>query len=187
MTSLKEIQQFIGVTPDGKLGPITLNAIAEKLGMSDNIRLPDEYWPMLAKIESNNELFAKAVSSSASGLYQFIRATWVGEGGKWGSDVSKAFGGMQPTAEEQLQRAKSFTLKNAKALVASGITINPATLYAAHFLGAGTAISLLRASNNARADYMAGVKATRANPSILQGKTVAQFRDWLHRKTGYQA
>lgn len=36
--------------------------------------IPDD-WPMLAKIESGDNPMAKAQTSSASGLYQFIRAT----------------------------------------------------------------------------------------------------------------
>jgi len=95
--------------------------------------IPDDYWPMLAKIESGNRPYIKAGSSSASGLYQFIRSTWIGEGGKWGGDVQQAFGGLKPSEAEQLQRAKTFTEKNASILRAKGIPINRASLYAAHF------------------------------------------------------
>lgn len=146
--------------------------------------IPDDYWPMLSRIESNNRPYVKASSSSASGLYQFIRSTWRGEGGKWGSDLSKAFGGLTPSPEEQLRRAKTFTEKNAAYLRSKGIPINKASLYAAHFFGAGTAAKVIKADVRARADHIAGAAATRANPSILRGKTVGQFLSWLHRKTG---
>lgn len=146
--------------------------------------IPDDYWPMLAQIESGNRPYVKAGTSSASGLYQFIRSTWRGEGGQWGSDMSQAFGGLKPSAEEQLQRAKSFTEKNAKVLRAKGIPINKASLYAAHFLGVGTAAQIIGADVDARADLIAGAAATNANPSILRGKTVGQFLSWLHKKTG---
>lgn len=146
--------------------------------------IPDDYWPMLAQIESGNRPYVKASSSSASGLYQFIRSTWIGEGGQWGTDTSQAFGGLKPSEAEQLQRAKSFTAKNAATLTARGIPINKASLYAAHFFGDGTAAKVIAADVNARADLIAGEDATNANPSILQGKTVAQFLTWLHTKTG---
>lgn len=146
--------------------------------------IPDDYWPMLAKIESGNRPYIKAGSSSASGLYQFIRSTWLGEGGKWGSDMSQAFGGLKPTVEEQLQRAKSFTEKNAAILRAKGIPINKASLYAAHFFGAGMAAQVIGADVNASAEDIAGPAATKANPSILKSKTVGQFLTWLHGKTG---
>lgn len=146
--------------------------------------IPENYWPLLAKIESGNRPYVKATTSSASGLYQFIRSTWEAEGGKWGPDMRLAFGGLKPTEAEQLQRAKSFTEKNAKVLRAKGIPINCASLYSAHFLGVGMAAKVIGADVGARADLIAGEAATKANPSILRGKSVGQFLSWLHGKTG---
>ncbi|MGH6746601.1 hypothetical protein [Novosphingobium sp.] len=146
--------------------------------------IPDDYWPMLSKIESNDRPYVKAASSSGSGLYQFLKATWIGEGGKWGPDMRLAFGGLKPSEAEQLTRAKSFTEKNAASLRRKGIPINKASLYAAHFFGAGTAAEVISADVDARADLIAGEAATKANPSILKGKTVGQFLTWLHAKTG---
>jgi hypothetical protein len=139
---------------------------------------------MLSKIESANQPYVQAKSSSASGLYQFIRSTWIGEGGAWGPTLRPAFGGLKPSVEEQLARAKTFTAKNAAVLKAKGIPINKASLYAAHFFGAGMAAKVIGADVNARADLIAGEAATEANPSILKGKTVGQFLTWLHSKTG---
>ena len=146
--------------------------------------IPDDYWPMLAHIESGNRPYIKAKTSSASGLYQFVKSTWLALGGKWGSDPSQAFGGLHPSEDEQLQRAKVFTEANAQALQAHGIPINKASLYAAHFFGPTTAANVIGADVNARADLIAGSAATTANPSILQDKTVGQFLSWLHAKTG---
>jgi hypothetical protein len=146
--------------------------------------IPEDYWPMLSKIESGNRPYIKASTSSASGLYQFIKSTWLQEGGRWGGNMAEAFGGLEPSEAEQLQRAKSFTEKNAKILKANGVPINKASLYAAHFLGVGTAAKVIAADVNASAERLAGTAATRANPSILKGKTVGQFLAWLHNKTG---
>jgi hypothetical protein len=146
--------------------------------------IPDDYWPMLAQIESRNRPYVKAPTSSGSGLYQFLKATWIGEGGKWGDDKTKAFGGLFPSAEEQLRIARSFTANNVPAIRNAGLSINKATLYAAHFFGAETAVKVITADVHARADLIAGDAATRANPSILKGKTVGQFLSWLHGKTG---
>jgi hypothetical protein len=126
----------------------------------------------------------KAATSSASGLFQFIKMTWLGEGGQWGDDRSQAFGGLRPSPDEQLMRAKSFTEKNAAYLRRKGIPINNASLYAAHFFGPVTAAKVIGADVNARADFIAGPAATGANPSILKNKTVGEFLSWLHRKTG---
>lgn len=146
--------------------------------------IPDDYWPMLSKIESGDRPYIKAPTSSASGLYQFIQGTWLGEGGKWGSDRAQAFGGLRPSVEEQLARAKTFTAKNAAYLRSKGIPINKASLYAAHFFGAGTAAKVIGADPKERADKIAGAAATEANPSILRGRTVGDFLNWLRKKTG---
>lgn len=146
--------------------------------------IPSDYWDLLAKIESNGRPYVKASTSSGSGLYQFLKKTWIGEGGQWGNNSALAFGGLRPTPEEQTQRAKTFTAKNVGTLVAHKIPINKASLYAAHFFGAEKAAEVIAADVNARADLIAGPDATAANPSILRGKTVGQFLSWLHYKTG---
>lgn len=186
MTDLKTIQRHVGVPADGVWGPVTAAAVAKALGIvgTPGITIPDDYWPMLSKIESGDRPYVKADRSTASGLYQFIRSTWIAEGGQWGSDLSQAFGGLKPAVEEQLQRAKTFTAKNAAYLTGKGIPINKASLYAAHFFGPATAAKVIGADVNARADLIAGEAATNANPSILRGKTVGQFLTWLHGKTG---
>jgi hypothetical protein len=182
--NLSDIQRHLGIPADGKLGPVTLAAIAKALGVEVDDAIPEDYWPMLSKIESADRPYVKAPTSSASGLYQFIRSTWIGEGGQWGPDMSKAFGGLEPSEEEQLERAKTFTAKNAAILKAKGLPVNRASLYAAHFFGAGMAAKVIGADVDARADLIAGTAATNANPSILKDKTVGQFLSWLHKKTG---
>lgn len=179
-------QERAGLNVDGWAGRDTIAALDKLLPRPapKETDIPDDYWPMLSKIESADRPYVKAGSSSASGLYQFIRSTWIGEGGQWGTDMSQAFGGLRPSVEEQLARAKSFTGKNAAYLKSKGIPINLASLYAAHFLGVVTAAQVIGADVNARADLIAGKAATAANPSILRGKTVGEFLTWLHKKTG---
>jgi len=184
-------QRTFGLREDGWAGRDTeakLREVAKGAGYivpaiaTDD--LPADYWPMLSKIESGDRPYVQATASSASGLYQFIQSTWEGEGGKWGPTKRPAFGGLRPPPEEQLARAKTFTARNAAVLKAKGIPINKASLYAAHFFGAGTAAKVIGADVNARADVIAGPAATEANPSILRGKTVGEFLSWLHKKTG---
>lgn len=179
-------QQRAGLGVDGIPGARTLEKLDAVLPppASTPSSIPDDYWPMLSKIESADRPYIKAPTSSASGLYQFIRSTWRGEGGQWGGDMSLAFGGLKPSVEEQLARAKTFTEKNAAILRQKGIPINKASLYAAHFFGAGMAAKVIGSDVSARADLIAGEAATSANPPILRGKTVGQFLSWLHKKTG---
>jgi len=177
-----------GLKIDGWAGPDTI-AMLDRLKPPvvdpiDAAGIPDSYWPMLSRIESSDKPSAQAPTSSASGLYQFIKSTWVGEGGAWGPTLRPAFGGLKPSPAEQLARARTFTAKNAAYLRSRGVPINRATLYAAHFLGRVTAGAILAAGKEKRADLIAGKAATEANPSILQDKTVGDFIGWLKVKTG---
>lgn len=184
-------QRTFGLKEDGWAGNDTvakLNELAVLAGVRIEAApqgdIPEDYWPMLSKIESNDRPYVQAPTSSASGLYQFIRSTWIGEGGKWGPTLRPAFGGLRPSPEEQLARAKTFTAKNAAELRKAGVPINKASLYAAHFLGWPTAIRVINADVNDNAGVLAGAAATKANPTILRNKTVGEFLSWLHRKTG---
>lgn len=190
-------QRTFGLTEDGWAGrdsEAKLRELAVLAGASvpsaPASDIPDDYWPMLSRIESADQPYVQAKSSTASGLYQFILTSWIGEGGAWGKDAEgeyirrPAFGGLKPSPAEQLARAKTFTAKNAAVLKARGIPINRASLYAAHFFGAGTAAKVIGADVNARADLIAGEAATKANPQILRNKTVGQFLTWLKGKTG---
>ncbi|WP_438853182.1 peptidoglycan-binding domain-containing protein [Brevundimonas nasdae] len=184
-------QRTFGLKEDGWAGNDTVAKVRELAALigapvaaAPTGTIPDDYWPMLSRIESADQPYVQAASSSASGLYQFIKASWVGEGGQWGPTLRPAFGGLRPTSAEQLARAKTFTAKNAAFLKAKGIPINKASLYAAHFFGPVTAAQVIGAEVSARADLIAGDAATKANPSILRGKTVGQFLTWLHGKTG---
>lgn len=186
---VREFQRRGGLDDDGWAGVDTI-ALLDKLlppvvpPASAAPAIPDDYWPMLAQIESGGDPYVKARTSSGSGLYQFLKSTWLGEGGTWGTDAGKAFGGLRPSPAEQTARAKTFTAKNAAYLTANSVPINKASLYAAHFFGPLTATQVIGAEVNARADWIAGAAATNANPSILKGKTVGQFLTWLHGKTG---
>jgi hypothetical protein len=181
-------QERFGLKIDGWAGLEVLSKLDElappTVTKADASAIPDDYWPMLSRIESADRPYVQAKSSTASGLYQFIRKTWLGEGGAWGATLRPAFGGLKPSPAEQLARAKTFTAKNAAYLKARGIPINKASLYAAHFFGPVTAAAVIGADVEARADLIAGEAATNANPSILQDKTVGQFLNWLKGKTG---
>ena len=192
---VRDFQRAFGLEVDGIAGPATRAKLADiapptkpdpsdRAAAPDYDQIPDDYFPMLARIESRGRPYVKAPTSSASGLYQFIKSTWIGEGGEWGPNPALAFGGLRPSEAEQLQRARSFTQRNAVALMAKGVPVNRASLYAAHFLGVNTACRMILADVGAAADRIAGTAATSANPSVLRGKSVGQFMAWLHDKTG---
>lgn len=189
---IRKVQRLLGVNPDGKWGPISEEALNKALGEQDGFdgssQIPDGYFEMLAHIESGNRPYVKASTSSASGLFQFVKKTWVGEGGAWGDISDAAFGGLKPDVKEQKDRALSFTQKNADALAQAGVQVNSASLYAAHFLGAGVAIKALRGAPTDAISQHVDVAAISANQSILGGgKKVSDFISWLAKKTGVLA
>lgn len=185
---IRKVQRLIGVKQDGVWGPqseAALNLALSTLGgYNGSSQIPDDYLDKLAHIESGNRPYVKAPTSSASGLYQFIQSTWKGLGGSWGTDPSKAFGGLMPSVEEQTKKAKAYTQANADALAAALIPVTSESLYAAHFLGVGTAIRALGQSDSTPIENVTSEAQRRANPSILKaGSNVGQFKVWLARKT----
>lgn len=132
------------------------------------------------QIESAGKLKAKASTSTALGLFQFLNASWLDIIGKHRADL-----------EEDRTRAQLLALRtdptvaielgarlwedNAAAL---GGGFTDGDLYLAHFLGIGTARKFIRARANASAAAIAGAAAVNANRSILAGKTVGQVRAW---------
>ena len=133
-----------------------------------------EYYKKISKIESNDNPKAKAKTSSASGRFQFIRATWEGLGYDW-KDVFND--------KKQWEAIERFTKRNAAALVEAGCAVNHATLYGAHFLGVSGFLRVMRGDPSASIATVTNEAQRRANPTILKG-TIRDFTDWLKRKTG---
>jgi len=135
----------------------------------------DAYIHKLGVIESNNNPKAKAKTSTASGRFQFIKGTWEGLGYKWADVFNDRL---------QFEAIERFTNDNAQGLLKAGCAINFATLYAAHFLGLAGALKVFRGQPSASINTVTTEGQRKANPSILGKGTVADFCDWLERKTG---
>lgn len=145
--------------------------------------IPSSFYDTLSRIESGNRAYVKAPTSSASGLFQFTKDTWTRLGGSWGSDKTQAFGGLQPSIEQQRKYVDVLTQQNAGILDRSGITLSPASLYGAHFLGAGKAAKVLKAEKSQSLAPLVGPAVMKANPQ-LAGMNVGDFWNWLTKKTG---
>lgn len=123
---------------------------------------------------------------TASGKYQFTKATWTTLGGDWGSDPTKAFGGLFPSEAEQDAMAAKLTASNASVLTRIGVGVSNAMLYAAHFLGPGRTASalpqILNADRSASLTNFLPANVVKLNPAI--GKTVGSFLDYFTAKMG---
>ncbi|HMI18857.1 MAG TPA: transglycosylase SLT domain-containing protein [Sphingomonas sp.] len=149
-----------------------------------------------AKSESGLNPNAKAASSSASGLFQFIDQSWLGvvkahgaeHGLGWAADAITAKKGGGFTVDPNMRQAvfalrqqagpsalmaASYASDNASSLSQTlGRDVNGTDLYMAHFLGLGGATKFLRAqctNGQACAANMFPQEA-RANRSIFYGK-----------------
>ncbi len=133
-----------------------------------------------AKRESGLDRNAKAATSSAAGLFQFIESTWMGlierHGGKYGlSPASDAAGrkrllDLRYDPEIAANMAGELTRENSAALASRlGRQPSPGEVYAAHVMGADGAARLIAAPEHARAADLFP-KAAAANRALFFDK-----------------
>ncbi len=131
--------------------------------------------------ESGGRSDAKNPKSSATGLGQFTTGTW--------SDMMRNHPELGLTAEGRTDSAQSeralrqFTRNNMSALENANIPVTEGNLYAAHFLGAGGARSVLTRNDNEQLTNILPASVIEANP-FLQGMSVGRFREWSSEKGG---
>ncbi|MCB9977697.1 MAG: transglycosylase SLT domain-containing protein [Rhodospirillales bacterium] len=140
-----------------------VNAIAEA---SDHTGVNFAYLVQQAQAESNFNPQAKASTSTASGLYQFIERTWLAmikeHGDEYGlGDLAEKIDSHYRVKDRQArqeilalrndpvvsaQMAAEFAMENKQVLNKLwGGDVGPTELYLAHFLGSGAAASFLKA------------------------------------------
>lgn len=146
--------------------------------------LSDETLNRIIAIESAGKLRAKAPTSSAFGLFQFLNGTWMATVKKHRPDLMHGKSQAQVLALRAdgsicIELGARFTEDNAAAL---GTGYTDGDLYLAHFLGAGSARKVLRSNPSQSAVAVCGQQAANANKSIFykNGKPVScmQLRRW---------
>lgn len=149
-----------------------------------------------AKVESNFDPNAKATTSSAQGLFQFIEQTWLATMkeagprlgyGQYADAIVKTRSGRMEVADPAMRArilnlrrdpaanaamAGAFTLSNADVLTRRlGRAPSEGELYIAHFLGASGAAKLIGAAANSHGNAAELFPAAaRANRSIFYDK-----------------
>ena len=166
--------------PDETVGD-AIKTAAKRVGVDESIMLA------MAKQESGFNSSAKAGTSSAKGLYQFIDASW--------NEMVKKYGGQYPELSrgpfDPLASALAGALyikENSRFLEKNGIPVNGTTIYASHFLGPGGAKTLLTSDANTDATALLP-QAASANRGIFYNKdgtpkTVGQVVETLYGKVG---
>lgn len=151
-----------------------------------------DYFTKTRAVESSGVDSAKNPRSSATGRYQFIDSTWIGEvrrlfpelaAGKDKGDI------LALRANPQLQELvmRGFTAKNEETLRQAGLPVNDATRYMAHFLGAGGASSLLTADPSTPIKSIVGDAAYNANlrnGRFVYGETAGDVIQNIEKKFG---
>lgn len=167
--------------------------------VSGSLGANSSFVDLVAGIESGGNPLAKNDKSSATGLGQFIKSTWIRMFKQYFPEVVSGFeaAGLQDGAlnERILQYRKDPTVskqmialyaqENARYLASQGISASNMTLYLAHFLGAGDAAKVLRSNASTPVADVVQADSIASNPEVLGGgKTVGDVIAWAERKTG---
>ena len=130
----------------------------------------------IAQAESSLRPGAKNPRSSARGLFQVTNDTWKQYGGdpKRRNDIN-----------EDIRVGLDIIADNTQALSQTlGRAPRPGEVYAAHFFGKAGARRILSADPNAPIADVVSKAVMKANPELLQGKTVGEAINTLGRKVG---
>lgn len=146
--------------------------------------ISDDTLSRIIQVESAGKVRAKAPTSSAAGLGQFIDETWLQMIREHRPDLLRGRSRQEVLDLRfdpiiMIEMLARFTEGNARTL---GRGYTDGDLYLAHFAGVGTARRLLRDQPDTAATSIFTPAAARANPSIIPGKTVGQVRAWANAK-----
>lgn len=185
------LKQFSGQAP-GQVVRAIQNASA-KTGVDF------AYLMQQANAESSFNPAAKAKTSSASGLFQFIKSTWIDmvnrHGDKYGVNVKEMSRqellDLRFDPEIASHMAAEFASENKAFLERNwGGDVGATEMYFAHFLGAGGAASFLRAKDQNPLAVAADIfpKAAAANRNVFydhktgKPRSIAQVYDFFDKK-----
>lgn len=151
----------------------------------------DETLNCIIQIESGGRPNIRASTSSATGLGQFLDATWMATVRRHRPDLLKGRSQAQVLALRTdpslaVELLARFTEDNQQIV---GMNSTGGDLYLAHFLGAGAAHAVFRANPNTPIINLVGAGPVNANKSIMLGKTAGQVRAWaakrMHESDGH--
>lgn len=162
-----------------------LNGVSSKTGVDANTL------KVFAAIESGMNPNAKAPTSSASGLFQFIKSTWEMMLNKYGPKygLSSNASPFDPTANALM--GAEYIKENKKAISSVKKDVNTTDLYLAHFLGADGVRQFLSAPQSANAAQMMP-KAASANRNIFftksgQARSIREVYELMQQKVSKSA
>lgn len=146
--------------------------------------ISDDTLSRAIQIESAGKVSARAATSSATGLFQFLDATWRETVRKHRPDwltghTDAQLLAMRLDAVRSIEMGARFWEDNAR-IIGAGWT--DGDLYLAHFAGPSVARKLFSANPDEPCSAIFSNAAISANRSILAGKTCRQVRAWAARR-----
>ncbi|MCK1543427.1 tape measure protein [Bradyrhizobium sp. 179] len=148
------------------------------------------YASKVIQAESSGDPNAKSTRSSAAGLGGFTEGTWM-------DFIKENRPDLLDLGPEMLQRLRKdpgmvsqaidwYGNKNAGVLSRNGFQANDANTYLAHFLGAGGALSVLRADPSTPLDQIKALEAARkSNPEVFsRAGTAGGLQAWAEARMG---
>lgn len=147
----------------------------------------------VAAVESGFNPAAKAGTSSASGLFQFIGSTWKAMIAKYGKTYGIPANASPLDARVNAVLGAAYIRENAQVVRGIKGSVNPADVYMAHFLGSGGVKTFLNAmkSNPQQAAASIMPAAAKANKSIFydgnRPRTLAEVYQMMQNKLSTRA
>lgn len=138
--------------------------------------------------ESGGDPNAANPRSSASGLGQFVDATWIEmvranrpdhAEGKTDAEIIA----LKSDGDLSRQMTRAYARDNAQSLEAAGFDSTPGNIYLAHFAGPEGARKILEASPETPVAQVLGQNVVDANP-FLAGMNAGQLRNWAANRMG---
>jgi hypothetical protein len=140
----------------------------------------------IIKAESGGSSTAAAKTSSAYGLGQFTKGTFEGIAKQKGSPVfGVSWDEYKRNPDVQMKALQFLVQQNQAFLSKSGIPVDDASTYLAHFLGPGGARNIYRQPDSAPLSQVVTSAAYNANRSVFdKAKTVGGLKIWAGNKMG---
>ncbi|ETR75852.1 hypothetical protein X566_17990 [Afipia sp. P52-10] len=144
----------------------------------------DDTLSRIIQIESAGNPLAKARTSSALGIAQFIEKTWLDVISRHRPDLMRSRNRndvlrLRTDPILAIEMLGRLTEDNVAML---GGPVSDGDVYLAHFAGVGTAKRIINSGASVLVSSVMSRAAVEANGSILRGKTCAEVRAWAAKK-----
>ena len=183
---LPEVLEMMGYDPYGAMADFFFPPAQGATNQKSSTSSTNDYLKKVIQVESGGRSNAQASTSSAYGLGQFTKGTFESLATNSPKDsilYGKSFEDYKKSEELQIAALKALTEQNRARLVRSGLPTDDASLYLAHFLGAGAALKVLQSNNNVSLKSVLPPSYFTANPAVFGNlKTVGDLKAWAARK-----